>query len=124
MTGALNRNDAAGLGDSDGVAAISNGRRGHRERDLSNRASLWERAPAGKEQVQRPCGRNERPVFQSSKKGSVTNTVNEAPCGIREGWEGRQGPDHWLLLTLGLCELGRENTNILISTNLKLECHL
>lgn len=68
--------------------------------------------------MQRPCGRNELHIVKSSKKGRVTNTVNEAQSGIREGWEGSQG--HWLL-TLGLCELGRENTNILISINFKLE---
>lgn len=123
MTGALSRNDAAGIVESDGVAAISNRRWGHRERDLSNHASPWERAPAGREQVQRPCGRNELHILKSSKKGSVTNTVNEAQSGIREGWEGSQGPDHWLL-PLGLCELGRENTNILISTNLRLDHQL
>lgn len=91
-------------------------------RDLSHHASRGKRAPAGREQVQRPCGRNELPIAGSSKKGRVTN-VHEARSGTREGWERSQGPDHWLL-TLGLCELGRENTNILVSANFKLEYHL
>lgn len=92
--------------EDDGVGAVSNGRGWRLSRDLTNHASVRDTATLAESESKRPEADMSLALPRAAEKDSGQNRQHGAQSGI-EDRKGRQGPGQWLV-TLGMCELGRE----------------